>query len=168
MNTLKHSDHKPSPIFKNLEILLLPTSIGKKRIFVFESQILKEGGALCSLNHAKSGQRHPTHVVVEDSLLSNQINLDKVLGPLGNVAGVVVGTRWLSDSFKLRKCMPTTNYQPCKKSIEGASSSTEVGGCSPGKKLKLSSGEVSSDTHLQCETQPDKVEVNASIERNNV
>ena len=175
MSSFKTSDHKLLPMFQNMEILLVPVLIGKKRLSLFESQILKEGGALCVLNHVKKGQQHPTHIVVEDSLLREQVNLDKVLKPLGNVSGVVVGTRWLTDSIKLRKCMPAVDYQRSKQSSEeGDSSAGGFADCSPEKKPKLTGEGTSIDVALpQSGSQQNKqnkgeVEVNASIQITNI
>lgn len=115
-----------SHFFKNLCIFVVPILIGKKRLILFESQICKEGGKVCSVSEVKSGQVNPTLIVVEESLLQDSQILEQHLktfkvGCLNNI----VGTKWLSDSIKFNKCMAFEGYKPSHDA------------CPPPKKPKL-------------------------------
>ncbi|XP_034235313.1 DNA polymerase lambda-like [Thrips palmi] len=123
---------KASLFSKNLSIFVLPILIGKKRLSLFESQILKGGGKVCSLSQVKSGEANPTLIVVEDSLLQNSKILEQHLKAYKNMGScTVVGTKWLSDSIKFHKCMSFENYKPHNQPSYDED-------CLPPKKQKLS------------------------------
>lgn len=153
-------------IFENLIIVVVPTLIGKKRLSLFESQILKESGKVCSMSLVKNNQQKLTHIVVEDSLLKDPSSLERVLRTMGNPQGVIVGTQWLSDSIKLRRCMPTSGYEAVKKlRHEGAASSSDEDDSYPPEKKQKIFSEGTSDSSLAPETVPSdkKIEVNKFV-----
>lgn len=136
-----------SKFLKELSIFVLPILIGKKRLSLFECQIVKEGGQVCTPGEVKSGKAHPTLIVVEDSLLQDVHTLEQHLKK-HHIVGLrnVVGTKWLSDSIKFHKCMAFDNYKP-------QALSSNVDDCSPKKKLKVSgdSGENQQNSSVQSE-----------------
>ncbi|KAJ1526281.1 hypothetical protein ONE63_009435 [Megalurothrips usitatus] len=143
-NAKSHKHSQKSAIFKDLCILILPVAIGRKRITLFETQIKKEGGTVCSVNEVKSGKVSPSHIVVEDSLFQNQNSYEKHIGSLKD-KGIIVCTQWLSDSLKWQKCMASKDYQF---KVDVIQESLTAGGddCSPAKKQKLSSDLRPEDT----------------------
>lgn len=118
--------------------MILPTLLGPKRLALFESQIIKEGGILCSPLDVKSGKSNPAYLVVEDSLLNDPVQLEKHVKGLTDQRRTVVRTRWLSDSIKQCRCLSTKEYEPLNKSsVDNSVKSSTISNHSPPKRLKL-------------------------------
>lgn len=139
-----------SGIFQGMNILILQTFLGKKRLTLFESRVVKEGGYLCSFSEVASGQTEPTLVVVEDSLLQDFSKLEQHSKGLYNPSRKFVGTRWLSDSLKQLKCLPTKGYEFVHNICECVSVESSDALSSPPKKLKLSENENVVDCPEKC------------------
>lgn len=139
LNSFDNSE--PSSMFKDIQVLIMPALIGKKRLTLFESHIKKLGGKVCQIGDVKGGLCEPSHIIVEDSFLLDKTNLDKQMKTLGREREfqVIVGTRWLSDCIKMKMLLPFEDYQfhPPKLSKDG---------CLPSKRAKSSSESTTQQT----------------------
>ncbi|XP_067003567.2 DNA polymerase lambda isoform X3 [Anabrus simplex] len=98
-------------IFSDCYIYVYPVGLGKKRLSLFETQIINHGGKL--INEPK-GNLVATHIVVDDSVTQN---IEKLKADLNNEnckcneRTKVVRTQWLSKCLKEKKLAETCEYE---------------------------------------------------------
>jgi hypothetical protein len=101
-----------SGIFENCYVHILPLGLGKKRMSLFQTQIVNQGGICVSKLTAGTGNL--THIVLEDSTVKDSERCVKLLRGMHvdiNAAVKVVGTRWLSSCLKERMYVDTKEFE---------------------------------------------------------
>lgn len=97
-------------IFSNCRILILPDGLLQKRIQLFENQVSKYGGLVSTDIHKFS----PTHVLVEDDLLVNPVQLKTIFKTIQifskNRECEIVGLTWLCRCLKEKKLLSTDQF----------------------------------------------------------
>lgn len=97
-------------IFSNCRILILPDGLLQKRIQLFEKQVSKYGGLVTTDIHKFS----PTHILVEDDLLTNPVRRKNIFKSVQNLSknpdSEVVGLTWLCRCLKEKKILSTDQF----------------------------------------------------------
>ena len=106
-NNHKTCHNKGSDIFKNCVIHIVPADLGKKRMTLFETQISKNGGIIVD----KLSSNNITHIVFQDSILTDAKRCGKLLNGIALDGLKVVGTLWISKCLKENKCIDTKDFE---------------------------------------------------------
>lgn len=97
-------------IFSDCRLFIIPNGLLKKRIELFEKQILKYGGNIISdINDSSI-----THIIIEDNYLLNPYRVKNALNSVKllreDTNYVIVGTLWLSKCLKEKKLLSTEEF----------------------------------------------------------
>lgn len=98
-------------IFHNCIIYILPNGLLKKRIKLFEDKIILYGGTPTY----QPSKTLPTHIIVEDSLLTNPTLVTDALKAVNllyeSLNSKIVGTLWLSRCLKEKHLLSTESFE---------------------------------------------------------
>lgn len=116
-------------IFKDCQIYIVPNGLFGKRMKLFKEQVKKHGGEIVSDTKIIL----PTHVVVEESYLTNPNQIRNVLKAVelnyDDLKADIVGTLWLSKCLKEKNILDTEPFKYKRKAdvshqmMEGETSS---------------------------------------------
>lgn len=89
--------------FQNCSIHIVSKGIGPKRFNLFKSQVEKYGGTVCSKPKCDSAH---SHVICDEDLKSE----DKEVQQFLSLGVNIIGTKWLSESFKMKELAVTDKF----------------------------------------------------------